>query len=230
MPAAWRTRSLGFSSPGAWEGVSGHRTPGPWGCYLEGGESNLISPPGTLRAAGAQPEGKCRSGLSQVVKEAQPRVLQGARSSHYRHSPTRKHWATRGVPGGECAPKISTQSAPAGGVPAPHREVRSQAPAAPSARELESLGRGRDPTGRAPAPLQGVQRAVRDPKNPLFCLNSVICDREYCGLGRLGCSSGHRAFTGARSPKLRGSVAPAAGVPRPSQTPTLPSPSPALRT
>lgn len=80
------------------------------------------------------------------------------------------------------------------------------------------------------APLQGVQRAVRDPKNPLFCLNSVICDREYCGLGRLGCSSGHRAFTGARSPKLRGSVAPAAGVPRPSQTPTLPSPSPALRT
>lgn len=47
---------------------------------------------------------------------------------------------------------------------------RGETPGArhPCAGKLESLGRGRDPAGRAPAPLHCAQRAVRDPKTPLF--------------------------------------------------------------
>lgn len=38
----------------------------------------------------------------------------------------------------------------------------------PCALKLEYLGRGQYPSGRAPAPIQGAQAAVPDPKTPLF--------------------------------------------------------------
>lgn len=113
----------------------------------------MISPPGTLRAAGKSRRGKCGRRPLRVEGETQPRVVQ---NSHRRPQNT---GLRVGSDGGVRAGDLQS-AAPAGGAPAQPREVRTPSPATATPSGSSTWEEDGTPSGRAPAPIQGAQPAV----------------------------------------------------------------------